>query len=201
MRLRLTSLVWKMAMSEEVEAAQPCLEQYREYLRLLARLHLDVRLAGKVDPSDIVQETFKKAHENREQFRGQSEAELSAWMRRILANTLTDALRQFGRAQRDVAREQSLEGAMQDSSVRLEAWLAADQSSPSERVIRQEQLEQLATALAELPDDQRIALELQHLRGYSVEAISVHLGRSKSAVGGLLRRGMHRLRELLEANR
>lgn len=186
-------------MSEEVESGQPCLEHYREYLRLLARLHLDVRLQGKVDPSDIVQQTLLKAHENRDQFRGQTAAELSAWLRRILANTLTDALRQFGRAQRDVALERSFEVAMEDSSVRMEAWLAADQSSPSERVIRQEELQQLAGALAQLPDDQRTALELKHLRGWSVEAISAHVGRSKLAVGGLLRRGMHRLRELLEA--
>jgi RNA polymerase sigma-70 factor (ECF subfamily) len=188
-------------MNQQAETGEPCLERYREYLRLLARLHLDVRLQGKVDPSDIVQQTLLKAHENRAQFRGQTEAELSAWLRRILANTLTDALNLFGRAKRDVALERSLEGAIQGSSVRLEAWLAADQSSPSERVIRQEQLQQLAAALAELPDDQRTALELQHLRGYSVEAISAHMGRTKSAVGGLLRRGMHRLRELLEANR
>src|SRR5439155_6153692 len=157
MRLRLASLVWMMSMNEQAETGEPCLEHYREYLRLLARLHLDVRLQGKVDPSDIVQQTLLKAHENRDQFRGQTEAELSAWLRRILANTLTDALIQFGRAKRDVALERSLEGAMQNSSVRLEAWLAADQSSPSEPVIRQEQLQQLATALAQLPDDQRTA--------------------------------------------
>jgi RNA polymerase sigma-70 factor (ECF subfamily) len=190
-----------MWMNEEAESAEPCLENYRQYLRLLARLHLDVRLQGKVDPSDIVQQTLLKAHENRDQFRGQTEGELSAWLRRILANTLTDALVQFCRAKRDVALERSLEGAMADSSVRLEAWLAADQSSPSDRVIRQEQLQQLATALAQLPDDQRTALELQHLHGYSVGVISAHMGRTKSAVGGLLRRGMHRLRGLLEAYR
>src|SRR5215470_8072576 len=115
MPLRLPSLVWMMSMNEQAETAEPCLEHYREYLRLLARLHLDVRLQGKVDPSDIVQHTLLKAHENRAHFRGQTEAELSAWLRRILANTLTDTLRQFGRAQRDVAVERSLEGAVEDS--------------------------------------------------------------------------------------
>jgi RNA polymerase sigma-70 factor (ECF subfamily) len=190
-----------MRMSEKADGHGPCLERYRDYMLLLARLHMDVRLQGKLDPSDIVQQTLLKAHENRDAFRGQNEAELSAWLRRILANTLTDAIRQFGRHQRDVALECSLEGAVEQSSVRLEAWLAADQSSPSERVIRQEQLLQLSTALAQLPEDQRTALELQHLRDFSVEAIGAHMGRSKAAVGGLLRRGMSRLRELMEAYR
>src|SRR5262249_10568376 len=134
---------WMGTMADQAQGRELCLERYREYLRLLARLHLDVRLQGKLDPSDVVQQALLKAHENRGQFRGHTEAELSAWLRRILANPLTDTLRQFGRGQRDVALERSLEGAVEESSIRLEAWLAADQSSPSDQVMRQEQLLQL----------------------------------------------------------
>ncbi len=181
-------------MSGEAESGVRALEQYREYLGMLARVHLDPRLRVKLDPSDIVQQTLLDAHRKQDQFRGQTEAETAAWLRRILARNLVDALRAFGRAKRDVARERSLEAALEQSSQRLEAWLAADQSSPSQKLHRHEQAVQLADALAKLPEAQREALVLQHWHGWSLAEIGQHMGRSPAAVAGLLKRGLKQLR-------
>ncbi len=123
-------------------------EDYREYLHLLARLQLDPRLRGKIDPSDLVQQTLVKAYQNRGQFRGDTEAEQAGWLRRILANTLIDAARKF---RRELDVHTPLEQAVDASSARIEAWLAADQSSPSERAGRQEQLIRLARASPNCP--------------------------------------------------
>jgi RNA polymerase sigma-70 factor (ECF subfamily) len=185
-------------MAHEPQAEGQILGQYREYLRLLARLQLDLRLRGKLDPSDVVQETLLKAYEKIDPFRGRTDAERAAWLRQILANTLADAVHKLTADKRDVRREQSLEGALKESSARLEAWLASEDSAPDGQAQRHEQLLGLAEALAQLPEDQRTALELKHLEGRSVAAIAEHLGRSKSAAVGLLFRRLKKLRALVE---
>jgi RNA polymerase sigma-70 factor (ECF subfamily) len=169
------------------------LERYRDYLLLLARVQLDRGLQAKLDPSDVVQQTLLKAHQNWDQFRGSSEAELAAWLRSILAHHLADLVRKF-----DPRRERPLEAALEQSSARLESWLAAEDTSPSKKVERQEQLLRMAEALAGLPEDQRTALELRHLRGLAVAEVAREMGRTPAAVGSLLYRGLKTLRELLD---
>jgi RNA polymerase sigma-70 factor (ECF subfamily) len=173
------------------------LADYRDYLRLLARLQLSPRLQAKLDASDVVQQAILQAHANRGQFRGQTEAEWLAWLRAILANALAAALRRFSAESRDLARERSLEAALERSSSRLECLLTADQTSPSQRAARGEELVQLAHAMALLPEDQRRVVELHHLQGLPVAEVAQLIGRTRPAVVGLLFRGLNKLRELL----
>jgi RNA polymerase sigma-70 factor (ECF subfamily) len=172
-------------------------EAYRDYLRVLARLHLGGRLQAKLDASDVVQHALMQAHENRDQFRGATEAERLAWLRTILANALAAAVRHYDAGMRDLDRERSLEADLDLSSSRLECLLAADQTSPSDGAARSEELVRLARALGQLPEDHRRVVELHHLKGLPVAETARFMGRSRAAVVGLLFRGLKRLRELL----
>lgn len=181
-------------MSERPHESSQNLEELRHYLRLLAELQLPHRLRGKLDPSDVVQQTLLEAHEKRRQFRGSTQAEQVGWLRQMLAHNLADVLRAFGQAKRDLARECSLEEALGTSSSRLNHWLAAEQSSPSQKVEQHERAVRLANALATLPEAQREALVLQYWHGWTLAEIGNHLGRSQAAVAGLLKRGLKQLR-------
>lgn len=181
----------------DANADDDLLEQYRPYLRLLARLQLQRKLQAKVDASDVVQQTMLQAHQAREGFRGTTDAERAAWLRQILARNLAHVARDFARDKRDCSREQSLQQNLDRSSARLEAFLASDQSSPSQRATRNEEVLRLAAALEQLPEAQRRAVELHYWAGATVAEIGAELGKSTSAVAGLLHRGLTALRGLL----
>jgi RNA polymerase sigma-70 factor (ECF subfamily) len=136
---------------ETTEQLSP--EQFRGHLRMLARVGL--RLCGpaanKIDASDIVQEVLLQAHVARDQFRGSTEAELEAWLRKILKNKLTDGVRRFGRQKRDAALEQSIRSSV-DGSARRMHQLVHPGTSPSQRVWRLERTVRLTQALQTLPE-------------------------------------------------
>jgi RNA polymerase sigma-70 factor (ECF subfamily) len=182
-------------MTEETGSRPFAPERYREYLRLLARPRLPNRLRRLLSASDLAHETILKAHNKREQFQGQTEAEYRAWLRRILANTIADAAR---------GREPDILQALEKSSAVLEEWVVAVGPSPAEKVECAEQLLRLAEALAQLSDDERTALEMRYLQDprCPLPEIAKQLGRpTAKAVAGLLARGLEKLRELLHEDR
>lgn len=174
------------------------LERYREYLRTLARLQTDDHLRGKLDPSGVVQQTLLEAHQARDTLRGMNEAQVLGWLRRALTNNLADEARRLGAQIRNVARERPLEQAVDESSARMEAFLAADQTSPSRQAQREEDLLRLADALGRLPEEQRAAVELHHLDGRTLMEVAAILGRTRSAVASLIFRGLRSLRQMLD---
>ena len=173
---------------------QPSFERYRSYLLLLARAQLNPRMRQKIDASDVVQQTLFKAHEARDQFRGQDSAALLGWLRKILVHTLTNAVRDQQRQKRDIGLERSLEAAVENSSRCLSALLSSEQPSPSAQMARAEQILRVTDALAALPEAQRDAILLKHCQGFSLAEVGDRLGRSPASVASLLRRGLQELR-------
>jgi RNA polymerase sigma-70 factor, ECF subfamily len=174
------------------------LDPYRGYLRILARLRLSPELRSVLDSSDLVQQTMLKAWAKREQFRGQTTAEYRAWLRRILANEVYDRAKQEGLIQEDPARKVSLEQALEESGHRLDAILALESDAPLAKAIQQENLLRVEKAFDQLPETQRLAVELHKIQGLSVAATAERMGVSKQSVAGFYARALKTLRKLLE---
>jgi RNA polymerase sigma-70 factor (ECF subfamily) len=174
------------------------LEMYRNYLLLLARFHVGRRLQGKLEPADLVQETFLDAHRHFAGFRGNSEPEFVGWLRQILAGTLAYQLRRYlGTRQRDPRRECDLAAELDRSSRELDAALLAGGASPSQQAARREQAVLLADALQRLPPDCREVIVLRHLEGLPFAEVAQRMGRSLDVVKKLWPRALTRLRDLM----
>ena len=172
---------------------------YRQYLSLIARLQLDQTLLGKISSSDIVQDTFLNAKRGFSEFRGQSERELVAWLRRIMANRLAEAARFFDTKRRDAKLERAMEGRVDQSSLAIDRWLTASSPTPSEQVSNREQAVLLANALGALPADYREVLVLRHLEDLSFPDISARMNRTLDSVKNVWARAIVKLRSELEA--
>lgn len=167
------------------------LEEFRDYLRALTWKWITIDLRNQIDPSDLIQETLLRAYRDQNAFRGHSAAEKACWLRQILANLLCDKFRELKKPRiipyADLDR----------SSTNMEQLCAAAQSSPSIRMKRDERAVLIARLLAHLPPDQSEAVVLKHCEGWPVEAIGRHMNRSPQAIGGLLKRGVRTLRDLI----
>jgi RNA polymerase sigma-70 factor (ECF subfamily) len=181
------------------ETPQQWLTRYQPWLEVLARMEIDSRYQAKFSASDAVQQTLLEAWQGRDNFRGTSEGERLAWLRKILANQLARLARHYGAVQkRDAAREVSLDQSLARSSLRLANLLAADTSSPSARAMRQERQILLADVLDRLPADYREVIILRNLEDLPHEEVARRMNRSPGAVRMLWLRALAQLRDELQ---
>jgi RNA polymerase sigma-70 factor (ECF subfamily) len=178
------------------EAFGRLLDTCRQYLLLVANQQLPADVQGKVGPSDLVQETFLKAHRNFAQFHGDSEEELRAWLRQILLNTLANVLRQYRRTgSREVGREVRL--AADDPVAPRQPGLPAE-APPGDGLVAEEEAEALRRALAQLPEEYRQVIQWRNWERRPFEEIGRLLGRSPEAARKLWGRAVDRLGQILE---
>jgi RNA polymerase sigma-70 factor (ECF subfamily) len=184
------------------ESLGTLLELYRNYLSLLARTQIDLHLRGRASASDVVQDAFMAAHRDFGQFRGNTEAELLAWLRGILVHKVAGLVEKHAlAAKRDVRRERRFNGGLaglQQSAARIDALLVSQCSSPSTHLHRRERAAVLADLLAQLPSHYREVIVLRDLEGLGFAEVGIRMGRSTAAVRKLWVRAIDRLRQLLE---
>jgi RNA polymerase sigma-70 factor (ECF subfamily) len=175
------------------------LESYSNYLTLLARVQIGRRIQGKVDAGDVVQEVFLEAHRQIANFRGTAEAELVAWLRKILAGQLALTLRRYlGTKGRDVNLERELGYQLDQSSQAMDGGFVAPTSTPSQHVSRREQAVLLADALDRLPPDYREVIILRHLESLPFAEVASRMGRSEDSVQKLWVRALASLRKSMD---
>jgi RNA polymerase sigma-70 factor (ECF subfamily) len=175
------------------EGLGQALETCRRYLLLVAQRNLDPALQAKGGASDLVQETFLEAQRDFAQFQGTTEAELLAWLRQLLLNTLGNFARHYrDTAKRAVGREVALPG---EGSSAGAGGVAGSGPTPSGLAMEQEQAQALQRALLRLPEEYRRAIQLRYQEGKSFEEIGQLLNRSADAARKLWTRAMERLRQ------
>jgi RNA polymerase sigma-70 factor (ECF subfamily) len=164
----------------------------RSWDRYLPLLHLHVRqlqlgrlYRRRLDSWDVVHDALLKALKNLDKFRGTSEAEFVAWLKKIAKNTLID-----------IHREHVLPFP-EDEMSPLEAFLAASQPGASTLVVTGEELMHLASAIDRLPGDERDAIIAHCILELSLAEVAERLNRTERGVAGLLFRGKRRLRKML----
>jgi len=177
----------------DAETLGRLLNRFRPLLRTRAKESLGAAVHARVDESDIVQQTFLSACRAISEFQGTTEREFIHWLLRILERNILQAVeREQGAAKRDVGREVA--------GVVLENEAVDQRTSPSRRLLREEQKKMLLDALEQLPEGQREAVRLKFLEQATLSETARRLGKSEDAVSGLLMRGVSRLNQLLRMN-
>ena len=169
------------------DALGELIENFRPMLRAEAMRTL-TEVQGRVDASDIVQVTWWSAFRGFPRFEGDVDA-FVGWLRNIHDRNLRDAVRDQHAGKRAIRLEAAPSAVLPMAPAKI--------TSPSQKLVRIEEQENMEACLALLPAAQKEALRLRYYDGLSIAVIVERMGRSETAVAGLLKRGLSGLRDLL----
>ena len=178
--------------NEEENELEVALARYRPVLVTLAEAMISPAYRGDIEASDLVQQTLLEAHTGAGVLEPLDDGPFFGWLRKALQNNMLDAVKRLNTQKFDVSRRVR-ESDLEESFARLDQVLAGDETSPSQLASRNEQIATMLSSLQELPDNQRRAVIMKHLQGYSLKEVSASLGLSESATAGLLHRGRQSL--------
>lgn len=176
-------------------------EQYRDYLLAVASRQIDSEFRVFVSPSDVVQETFLDAHRAYERFDGRTSQDIRNWLRRILLNNVTDAVRRHRKAAkhrvpggpRPTGSARSAGSAGSAGRFSAVARLVDKQPTPRRHAVARETEQAMQAALARLTPEYQQVIRLRHHKGLRFAEIARRLGRTESAARKLWTRAVRQL--------
>jgi RNA polymerase sigma-70 factor, ECF subfamily len=176
-------------------------EEHADRLDRIIDLRLDPRLAGRVDPADVVQETFLEAHKKLPRYLENATVPVFVWLRGVALDTLIHVHRRHLAQMRDAGLEVSIHGhgdTVGVSSQSLAGWLVGDLTSPSQAVIREEVVAKVAEALESMDEIDREVLVLRHFEQLSNDEVAAIVGVKKAATSRRYTRALIRFKETVE---
>jgi RNA polymerase sigma-70 factor (ECF subfamily) len=190
-------LLDRVALGEQ-SAADVLFTRHQQRLRRMVQLRIDPRLASRLDPSDVVQDTLVEAHRRLADYVRRREIPFYPWLRAIAWEKLLQLNRRhIMAARRSVQREIDRPLLSSDSELLLAKRLVSASASPSDQLIRREVHERIRQAIGQLPNDDHEMIVLKHLEELSFQEVAAVLGISMSAVYSRHRRAIQRLHRLL----
>lgn len=195
-----TARLVRLAAAGDEQAWSELLALHRDRLRAMLALRMDRRLLGRIDPSDVIQETCLFAAKRLPEYAAHPTMSFYLWLRWIAGQRLIDQHRRHMGAQaRGVHRELLLHhGAFPEaSSADLAAYLLGRLSTPSQAAIKVEQRIRLQEALNSLEPIDREILALRHFEELSNGEVAEVLGLDKSAASKRYGRALVRLKDVL----
>ena len=195
-----SSVLLQKAADGDQAALEHLFARYHERLRRTVRLRLSRRLQGRIDSSDILQESYVEAARQLPDYLRERPLPFHLWLRQILGRKLVDVHRRhLGAKMRDAANEVSLHrgGLPEASTLMLAAHLLGRLTSPSQAAVKAELRLRVQEALNRMGPLDREILALRHFEQLkNVEAAQV-LGIDASTASTRHVRALKRLKHEL----
>lgn len=172
-------------------------EEYSHFLLAIIGKLMGPELRRTLEPADVLQETLLVATARFEDFHGNDDHELRAWLAALARRTLVDLARHNGRLKRALKGRISLDTPQTFEGETLVDLLSSSQCTASQIAVKGELADRLAKAMTLIDPREATVLQMRYVDGLSLEAIGQQIGTGRHGVAGIVARGLQNLRRIL----
>jgi RNA polymerase sigma-70 factor, ECF subfamily len=196
-----TEQLLEQARQGDADARQQLLTRHRARLRRMVAVRIDRRIAARIDPSDVVQETLAEAAGDLSDYLRERPMPFYPWLRRLAWIRLVKLHRRHVRTRKRTVTREAPGGLPlpDESALELAGRVAGNGTTPSNHLARAEEQARVQAALQELSERDREVLVMRYLEQLSTTDIAAALGITVGGVRTRHRRALEHLRRVLGA--